>query len=208
MSRYTGPDCRLCRRAGDKLFLKGERCFTPKCGVERRRTPPGQQSQRRRRTSDRGTQLREKQKVKVTYGVSERQMHTYYEAAMKNPQSTLQVLMQLLEQRLDNVVYRLDFAESRDQARQLVRHGHFTVNGRKVDIPSYKVKPQDVVVWKQGSQDKEFVKALLDGIPRKAVPSWLSLDATNLTGRVIRMPEEQDIEMTIEPRLIVEYYSK
>ena len=208
MARYTGPACRLCRRAGDKLFLKGERCFTPRCGVERRRTPPGSQPRRRRRVSDRGIQLREKQKARVIYGVLERQFRRYFERAQKNPQATGQVLLQLLERRLDNVVYRLDFAESRDQARQLVCHGHIAINGRKVDIPSYLVKPGEVIGWRQSSQEKEFVKALVEGMPRKSVPGWLSLDTTTLTGRVLRLPEAGDVESIFEPRLIVEYYSR
>lgn len=208
MARYTGPDCRLCRRAGEKLFLKGERCFTPRCAVERRRTPPGQQTQRRRRTSDRGVQLREKQKAKQIYGILERQIHSYYERALKNPLSTGQVLMELLERRLDNVVYRLDFAPSRDMARQMVRHGHITVGGKMVNIPSYLVKPEDIVGWKQSSQEKEFVKTIVEGIPRKAIPGWLALDAGTLAGRVVRVPQAKDLETTIQTRLIVEYYSK
>ena len=208
MARYTGPVCRLCRRAGEKLFLKGEKCFTPSCAVERRRTPPGQQSPRRRRVSDWGIQLREKQKARGIYGVLERQFRSYNEKAQKNPQATGPALLQLLERRLDNVVYRLDFAESRNQARQLVCHGHITVGGRKVDIPSYQVKPGEVIGWKQTSQDKEFVKTLSAGIPRKSVPGWLSLDASELTGQVLQLPKTEEIESTVDLRLIVEYYSK
>ena len=208
MARYTGPACRLCRRATEKLFLKGERCFTPRCGVERRRTPPGNQVRRRRRVSDRGLQLREKQKARVIYGILERQFRRYYEDAQKNPQSTGEVLLQLLERRLDNVVYRMDFAESRNQARQLVCHGHVAVNGRKVDIASYMVKPGEVIGWQQGSQEKEFVKALVEGMPRKSLPGWLSLDTETLTGKVLRLPQPEDAESIFEPRLIVEYYSK
>ena len=208
MARYTGPACRLCRRAGEKLFLKGERCFTPRCGVERRRAPPGNVLRRRRRVSDRGVQLREKQKARVIYGVLERQFRGYFERAQKNPQATGQILVQLLERRLDNVVYRLDFAESRDQARQLVCHGHIAIDGRKVDIPSYLVKPGEAIGWQQNSQEKEFVKALVEGMPRKSVPGWLSLDTSTLTGRVLRLPEAGDVESIFEPRLIVEYYSR
>lgn len=208
MARYTGPVCRLCRRAEGKLFLKGERCFTPRCAAERRRSPPGNQLRRRRRVSDRGVQLREKQKARVIYGVLERQFRGYVGEAQKNPQATGQVLLRLLEQRLDNVVYRLDFVESRNQARQLVRHGHISVDGRKVNIPSYLVKPGEVVGWKQSSQEREFAKNLAAGMPRKSVPGWLSLDTTTLTGRVLRLPEVGDVESAVEMRLIVEYYSK
>ena len=208
MARYTGADCRLCRRAGEKLFLKGERCFTPKCGVERRRNPPGQVFQRRRRTSDWGLQLREKQKVKVIYGVLERQFRRYIEQAQKASQATGDVLLQLLERRLDNVVFRLDFAESRDQARQLVNHGHITVAGHKVNIPSYRVKPGEEVGWKASSQEKEFAKVIAAGIPRKNVPQWLSLDVGVMKGNILRLPEPADIDTGVETRLIVEFYSK
>lgn len=208
MARYTGPDCRLCRRAGEKLFLKGDRCFGQKCAVERRHSPPGQIAQRRRRVSDRGLQLREKQKAKAAYGVLERQFRSYFDRARKNPLATGQVLMQLLERRLDNVVFRLDFAESRDQARQLVRHGHVTVGGKKVDIPSYMVKPGDAIGWKPSSQDKEFCKALAAGIPRKAVPDWLSMEASTLTGRVVELPKVEALEGLVETRMIIEFYSK
>ena len=208
MARYTDAVCRLCRRAGEKLFLKGERCLTPRCAIERRRRAPGEQSPRRRRVSDWGVHLREKQKARVTYGLLERQFRRYFEQAQKNPQATPEVLMQLLERRLDNVVYRLDFAESRAQARQLVRHGHVTVGGRKVDIPSYRVKEGDVISWKATSRDKEFVKALAVGMPRKAVPGWLSMDATALTGNVARLPNPGEIDTNIQARLIVEFYSK
>lgn len=208
MARYTGSVCRLCRRAGEKLFLKGERCFTPKCAVERRRKPPGEQSQRRRRPSDRGVQLREKQKMRVAYGILERQFRGYFEEARKVPQSTGEVLTQLLERRLDNVIFRLDFAESRSQARQFVRHGHITVGGRKVNIPSYRVKTEEVIAWKPSSQDKEFVKTLVSGIPRKSVPAWLNLDTDSLSGKVLRLPEADDAEKIVDTRLIVEYYSK
>jgi len=208
MARYTGPDCRLCRRAGEKLFLKGDRCFGPKCAVERRHSPPGQIAQRRRRPSDRGLQLREKQKVRAAYGVLERQFRSYFEKARKNPLATGEVLMQLLERRLDNVVFRLDFAESRDQARQLVRHGHVTVDGKKVNIPSYMVKPGNAIGWKPSSQEKEFVKTLASGIPRKAVPGWLSMEASTLTGRVLDLPQVEAMEGLVETRMIIEYYSK
>lgn len=208
MGRYTGPACRLCRRAGEKLLLKGERCYTPRCAIERRRRPPGDQTPRRRRASDWGIQLREKQKARVMFGLLERQFRNYFEQAQKSPQNTGEALLQLLEQRLDNVVYRLDFAESRSQARQMVRHGHFTVDGRKVNIPSYRLKPDQVIAWKPSNSDKQFVKDLIGGMPRKAVPAWLTVDTKSLSGTVIRPPNASELESGIETRLIVEYYSK
>lgn len=208
MARYTGPACRLCRRAGEKLFLKGERCHGPKCAVERRRRPPGGAMPRRRTASDWGIQLREKQKARVTFGLLERQFRNYFEAAQKNPENTGEALLRLLEQRLDNVVYRLDFAESRQQARQMVRHGHFTVDGKKVNIPSYQLKPEQVVSWKPANTDKPFVKDLVSAMPRKAVPGWLACDSKNLQGTVVRKPEIDEMEGGIETRLIVEFYSK
>ncbi|MBI4198767.1 MAG: 30S ribosomal protein S4 [Chloroflexi bacterium] len=209
MARYTGPVCRLCRRAGEKLFLKGERCFTAKCAIEKRRRAPGATAQARsRRLSDYGVQLKEKRKARVIYGVLERQFRRYYQVARKNPQATGLVLMQHLERRMDNVVYRLDFAESRSQGRQMVMHGHFTVNDRRMDIPSYQVNEGDVISWKPTSQDSRFVKALVLAMPRKPVPGWLSLDAANLKGAVVRIPGADDLDRNIEPRLIVEFYSK
>ena len=208
MGRYTGPACRICRRAGEKLFLKGERCFTPRCAVERRRRPPGEQHLRRRRVSDRGIQLREKQKARFIYGVLERQFRGYFEQAQKSRGTTGDTLLEILERRLDNVVYRLDFAESRHQARQLVLHGHITVDNRKVSIPSYQVKPGDMIGWKETSRDKDFVQALTAAIPRKAVPEWLSLEKKAMTGKVLRPPERPEVDNTIDTRMIVEYYSK
>ena len=208
MGRYTGPACRICRRAGEKLFLKGERCFTPRCAVERRRRPPGEQHLRRRRVSDRGIQLREKQKARFIYGVLERQFRGYFEQAQKSRGTTGDTLLEILERRLDNVVYRLDFAESRDQARQLVLHGHITVDNRKVSIPSYQVKPGDMIGWKETSRDKDFVQTLTAAIPRKAVPEWLSLEKEAMTGKVLRPPERPEVDNTIDTRMIVEYYSK
>jgi small subunit ribosomal protein S4 len=208
MGRYTGPSCRLCRRAGEKLLLKGERCFTPRCALERRRTPPGQHTRLRRRLSDRGIQLREKQKARYIYGIMERQFKRYMDEAFSRPGVTGQYLLQLLERRLDNVVYRLGFAESRKHARQLVRHGHFLVNGRKVDIPSYLVRVGDIIAWKESSRRKPFFAAQAKDIPRRPVPQWLALDTENMTGRVLRLPEPQDVDTTIDTRLIVEFYSR
>ena len=208
MGRYTGPKCRLCRRAGEKLFLKGERCFTPRCAVEKRRSPPGNLSTRRRRLSDWGIQLREKQKARYTYGMMESQFRRYMEQAFKKPGVTGQHLLELLERRLDNVVFRLGFAESRAQARQLVLHGHFTVNGRKTNIPSYMVRQGQVIGWKESHKEREFFKALTQNIPRKPVPQWLTLDINDMTGRVSSHPTEDDLQLAIDTRLIVEYYSR
>lgn len=208
MARYTDPVCRLCRRAAVKLFLKGERCYTPRCAVERRRKPPGNQPMRRRRPSDYGTQLREKQKVRQIYGVLEKQFRRYYGEAQRRPGTTGPYLMQILEERLDNVVYRLNFADSRSQARQLVNHGHITVNAHKVDIPSYRVKADDLIAWKETSKSKEIFALMIEGIPRRPLPSWLSLDLEKTEGRVVSLPEPTDIDTGIEVRLVVEHYSR
>lgn len=208
MGRYTGPVCRLCRQAGEKLFLKGDRCYTPKCSVDRRKRPPGEHMPRRRRVSEWGTQLREKQKMRHSYGVLERQFLRYFKEAQSKPGVTGVLLAQLLERRIDNVVYRLNFAESRQQARQLVNHGHFTVNGRKVDIPSFIVKPGDVLAWKESSKQRDFSQSLTEGIPVRPVPEWLTLDTATLTGRVIALPEGEQLETRVDTRLIVEFYSR
>lgn len=208
MARYTGPACRLCRRVGEKLFLKGERCYTPRCAIEKRRTTPGDHSGRRRRVSDRGLQLKEKQKARYMHGVMEKQFRRYMSMAFKKPGVTGQYLLELLERRLDNTVYRLGFAESRRQARQLVLHGHFTVNGRKTNIPSYMVRTGDVIAWVETRKEKDFYKALVSGIPKRPVPSWLTLDIDHMTGTVISQPAEEDLESDIDTRLIVEYYSR
>jgi len=198
----------LCRRAGEKLFLKGERCFTPRCAIEKRRAAPGDQTGRRRRTSDRGLQLREKQKARHVYGIMESQFKAYMEQAFDRPGVTGQYLLELLERRLDNAVFRLGFAESRRQARQLVLHGHFTVNGRNTNIPSYLMRLGDVIAWKESSKQKDFFKALTEDIPKRPVPQWLALDISTMTGRVSRLPIQEDLESAIETRLIVEYYSR
>jgi len=209
MARYTDPVCRQCRRIGEKLFLKGERCFTPRCAIEKRRRPPGNTTPRRRRSSDWALQLREKQKARFTYGVLERQFRNYFDMARERSGVTGDVLLQLLETRLDNVVYRLAFADSRRQARQLVNHGHFTVNGRRMDIPSYLVKEGDTVEWKAVKDSvPDFIQTLTDGLPKRPVPIWLRLDAANLKGEVASMPGSSDIQTGIDARLIVEFYSK
>ena len=208
MARYTAAVCRLCRRSGDKLMLKGGRCFTPKCALERRSKPPGQQPMRRRRLSDRGVQLREKQKARYSYGILERQFRRFFSQAERQAGITGENLLVLLERRLDNVVYRLGFADSRSQARQLVRHGHIMLNGRKTDIPSALVKEGDTVSWKESSTKTEYYKQLVANIESKVIPGWLSLDEEKLIGRVSSLPTPDDIEAKVEWPSIVEYYSR
>ncbi len=208
MARYTDAVCRLCRRAGVKLFLKGERCYTPRCAVDKRRKPPGSQTLRRRRTSDWGVQLREKQKARQIYGVMEKQFRKYFAEAQRRPGMTGLHLLQLLEERLDNVAYRLNFADSRNQARQLVRHGHIMVNGRRVNIPSYRVKVDDVVNWKESSRETGIYAQMSEDIPRRPLPSWLSLDPEHMAGRVVSAPEPNEIDTGIDVRLVVEHYSR
>lgn len=208
MARYTSAVCRLCRRSGEKLMLKGSRCFGPKCTLERRGKPPGQQATRRRRLSDRGVQLREKQKARYSYGILERQFRRFFEMAERQPGITGENLLVLLERRLDNVVYRLGFADSRAQARQLVRHGHILVNGQKVDVPSYLVKEGDQISWKSSSRESEYYKQMVQGLAGKVVPGWLSLNAEEGTGQVLALPTAADIEAKFELPAIVEYYSR
>lgn len=208
MARYTGSVCRLCRREGCKLFLKGDRCYTGKCAIIKRPTPPGEQKKGRRgKVSEYGTQLREKQKVKRAYGMLESQFEKYYNIAERMKGKTGENLLKLLESRLDNVVFRLGLGESRAQARQLVMHGHLLVNGKKVDIPSFFVSEGDEITLRKKSQDMERIKELRESEARP-MPSWLSMDNANLTGRVLSAPTREDIDLTIEEHLIVEYYSK
>ena len=209
MARYTDAVCRRCRRIGEKLFLKGERCYTPRCAVERRKRPPGDQVPRRRRPSEWAVQLREKQKARFTYGVLEGQFRKYFAMAREGVGVTGDELLVLLERRLDNVVYRLNFVQSRKQGRQLVGHGHFAVNGRKVNIPSYLVKDGDVITWgKSNGSRPQFIMELTEDISRRPVPAWLSLDVPSLTGTVVRGPESTEVDSGIDVRLIVEFYSK
>ena len=210
MARYTGPACRLCRRSEVKLMLKGEKCPTPKCPLEKRNVPPGQRSLTRRRTriSDRGLQLREKQKVRFCYGVLERQFRRFFSEAKKGSGTTGENLLILLERRLDNVVYRLGFADSRAQARQIVRHGHIVVNGRKTDIPSFLVKSGDVIKWRDASTKTEHYKRVAEEIEENSVPSWLSMDKESMTGRVLNLPGKDDIEAVLNAKAVVEYYSR
>ena len=209
MARYTGPVCRLCRREDMKLFLKGERCYTDKCGYERRSYPPGQHGQvRRRKRSDYGEQLREKQKVKRIYGIAERQFRGYYFRATRMKGVTGRNLIQLLERRLDNVVYRLGFVSDHAEGRQLVRHGHFSVNGRRVNIPSYLVRSGDVIEIRERSQKVVRVIEALSAVERRGVPSWLELDKDHFKGSVKAMPNREDVTLPIREQLIVELYSK
>lgn len=191
-----------------KLFLKGERCFGPKCAVERRSYAPGEHGQRRRKISEYGAQLREKQKARSIYGVLERQFRKHFEEAERRPGITGENLLQILETRLDNVAYRLGFADSRKQARQLVRHGHFALNGRKTNIPSALVRPSDVVSVRPASRENEYFKVVQEAMFKKTVPSWLELDSSQLTGRVRSAPGRQDIDTNVNEALIVEFYSR
>jgi len=208
MARYTAAVCRLCRHSGEKLMLKGSRCLTPKCAIDRRNKAPRRQSGRRRRLSDRGLQLREKQKARYTYGILERQFRRLFTQAERQSGITGENLLVLLERRLDNVVYRLGFADSRSQARQLVQHGHIMLNGRKTDIPSCLVKEGDTISWKERSIQTEYYTQLLARIKGKSVLSWLGLDRENLVGQVLTMPTPDDIEAKFEGKTIVEYYSR
>ena len=208
MARYTGPVCRLCRRNGEKLFLKGERCFTPKCAIERRPTPPGQRSPRRRKVSDRGLQLREKQKARQSYGVLERQFRRLYREATRRPGATGDNLIQLLELRLDNVVYRLGLAESRNQARQIVRHGHITLNGHKADIPSIETGTGDRVGWTSRGKRSKFYEMVKEWQGGREVPGWLRVDPAQLEGEVTALPIRTDVDARFDENAIVEYYSR
>lgn len=212
MAKYRGPVCKLCRREGEKLFLKGARCFSPKCAFERRGYPPGMHGKgsqfRRRRDSDFNRQLRAKQKARRTYGILERQFRRYYEVSLSRRGLTGLNLLQILESRLDNVVFRLGYADSRAQARELVTHGHFMVNGRRTDVPSMTVAQGDVVAVREGSRDRTYFKDLMAAAEDKNVPAWISRDLKTLSGTVIRVPERSEIDSNLQEQLIVEYYSR
>lgn len=209
MARYTGAVCRLCRRSGEKLLLKGSRCFTPKCAIDKRAKPPGQQTtRRRRRFSDRALQLREKQKARYSYGILERQFRKTFASAERQAGITGENLLILMERRLDNVVYRLGFADSRPQARQLVRHGHIMLNGRKTNVPSCLVKEGDTISWREGSSKTEYYKQLTQEIEAKTVLNWLSLDRQNLVGQVLSLPTPEEVDARFDGKAIVEYYSR
>jgi small subunit ribosomal protein S4 len=209
MARYIGAVCRLCRREDMKLFLKGERCYTDKCGYERRSYPPGQHGQsRRKKRSDYGEQLREKQKVKRIYGIAERQFRGYYHKALRTKGVSGHMLIQLLERRLDNTVYRMGFASDHAEARQLVRHGHFTINGKKVNIPSYLVRPKDVIAVRESSQKMARINEALAAVDRRGVPQWIALDKDAFKGTITQLPTREDVTLPIREQLIIELYSK
>lgn len=212
MARYIGPVCRLCRREGEKLFLKGDRCFSPKCSIDRRAYPPGQQGRqaqwRRRRESDFGAQLRAKQKARRVYGILERQFRRYYKQALKTRGLTGFTLLQILESRLDNVIYRMGFASSRAQARQLVTHGHFNVNDRRTDVPSMSIKPGDRIEIRESSRKKPFFEDLPALAKDRTSPDWIKRDVEKLTGTVDRPPERAEIDANLNEQLIVEFYSR
>ena len=208
MSRYTGPVCRLCRAEGTKLFLKGDRCYTEKCGLTKRNSRPGQHGTRRGKMSEYGLRLREKQKLRRFYGLNETQFSTIYEKASNLPGQTGHNFLQLLERRIDNVVYRLGFGVSRSQARQLVAHGHFTVNGRKLDIPSALLKPGDVVAVAEGSRDVVLLKENSEAAAVRSIPAWLSFSPDSMTGNVLTVPIREQIEVPVNEQLVVEFYAR
>lgn len=208
MARYTGPACRLCRREGTKLFLKGERCMTGKCALDRRNTAPGQHGAANKKVREYGMHLREKQKVRRYYGLLETQFHNLYKEAERKPGMTGENLLVLLERRLDNVVYRMGMAESRKEARQLVLHAHFTLNGKKVNIPSIAVKAGDVIAVKESSRDLTKIKGLLEAQGSKLTPKWLEVNKENGSAKVVALPAREDIDFEINEQLIVEFYSK
>ena len=208
MARYTESVCRLCRREGGKLFLKGTRCYTKKCSFERRPTPPGQHGVRRRKMGEFGIQLREKQKVRRVYGVLERQFRNYFNEAETHVGVTGEALLQSLETRLDNVVFRLGFASSRAQARQLVTHGHFAVNGKPTDVASYRMRPGDRVEVRESRRGREAFKVIRETLRSHQAPDWLSLDAAKLAGSVSSMPRRDQMPLDLSEQLVVEYYSR
>jgi len=208
MARYKDEQCRICRREGQKLFLKGSRCYSDKCSVSRRNYAPGEHGQKRKKLSEYGTQLREKQKTKSFYGVGEKQFRKYFVMASNKKGITGENLLQILESRLDNVVYRLGFGLSRAQARQLVNHGQFDVNGKKVDIPSYLVKPGDVISVREIKKENKTIKANIEANSARPIPTWLELDSEKLSGKVIKLASREDVDIPVEEHLIVELYSK
>lgn len=208
MAKYAGPVCRLCRREAAKLFLKGSKCYTPKCPMEKRAYPPGEHGQGRHKTSEYGAQLREKQKARRAYGVLERQFRRYFTHAARARGVTGETLLQLLERRLDNVVFRLGFAGSRLEARQLVGHGHFTVNGRRVDVPSFQVRPNDVVALAERSKGLARFKQIAEQSLQRTIPTWLELDAEKARGQVLRLPTREEIDVPVQEHQIIALYSK
>jgi small subunit ribosomal protein S4 len=209
MARYRGPVCRLCRREGEKLFLKGDRCHSDKCGIERRAYAPGEHGRDRRiRVTPYGLQLREKQKARRIYGIMEKQFRNYFKEAARLPGVTGENLLQILEARMDNMVYRLGFAPSRPSARQLVLHGHFAVNGRKVSVPSFRVRPGDVISVREASRNIPLIQEAVEGRGARALPDWLEANVKTLKGRLLRLPSREAIPVTLQENMIVELYSK
>ena len=208
MARYKDAQCRVCRRLGQKLLLKGERCYTDKCSIARRNYAPGQNGQKNSKISEYGTQMREKQKTKAFYGVGEKQFRKYFEMAANNKGKTGEVLLKILETRLDNVVYRLGFASSRAQARIQITHGAFEVNGKKVDIPSYLVKAGDVIAVREIRKDNGTIKLAVEQNSGRPVPTWLEKDVEKLEGKIVSLPTREDVDIPVEEHLIVELYSK
>ena len=208
MARYTDALCRICRREGEKLFLKGDRCYSEKCAVERRKYPPGHHGQGYRKLSDYGVQLREKQKVRKTYGLLESQFRRYFYEAERGKGITGEVLLQLLESRLDNVVYRMGFTSNRRKARQLIGHGHFRVNGKKVNLPSYTVKGGDLVEVNEASKDIPEIIDSLSKVEHRGIPTWVEVDSANFKGKVLHIPSRDEIQLPVQEQLIVELYSK
>ena len=208
MARYTGPVCRLCRRLGDKLYLKGDKCYSPKCPFERRPFAPGQRSARRRKVSDRGLQLREKQRARAIYGVLEKQFRRYYAEAVRRPGVSGDNLLRLLELRLDNLIFRLGFADSRAQGRQVVLHEHITVNGRKAHTPSHVLKVGDVIGWTSQGQSSKYYQIVKEQLASKSQPSWLSVEEEKMIGRVLMQPEIEEIGAKFSSATVVEYYSR
>ncbi|MEW5761954.1 MAG: 30S ribosomal protein S4 [Bacillota bacterium] len=208
MARYTGPRCRLCRREGVKLYLKGDHCYSPRCALERRPYPPGQHGRGRKKVTEYALQIREKQKARRIYGVMETQFRNYFARAERQPGITGENLLRLLERRLDNVVYRLGLAASRNEARQLVRHGHFLVNGRKVNIPSYQVRVGDTITVREKSRSMPRMQELMERAAEKAPPAWLTYEPEQATGRVIALPAREQIDVPVKEHLIVELYSR
>ncbi len=208
MARYTGALCRLCRREGEKLFFKGDRCYTEKCAAERRKYPPGQHGQSRGKLSDYGIQLREKQKARRIYGLVEKQFRKYFREAERQKGSTGEVLLQLLERRLDNVVFKMGFAVNCREARQLINHGHFLVNGKAVNIPSYLVREGDIIEVKEKSRNVHNISANIARLEHRAIPGWLEVDGQGFKGKILHIPSREDIQLPVQEQLIVELYSK
>jgi len=208
VARYREASCRICRREGEKLFLKGDRCYSEKCAVERRKYPPGQHGQGYRKLSDYGVQLREKQKVRKIYGLLERQFRRYFYEAERRKGITGEILLQLVESRLDNIVYRMGFAPNRRRARQLISHGHIVVTGKEINLPSYQVKEGDSVGVKDSSRDMPEIIDSLSKVEYRGIPAWVEVDSVNYTGKVLRIPSRDEIQLPIQEQLIVELYSK